>query len=314
MRLQKSLPATLSVLMLIVGGSAAGANADDLAGVADSVAAQIAEVAPEVGALVPPSPEAGSLVAVSDDVVVTAPKDGVGSVELRSSTVGTLDVSLPNQANQDAPVVASDGTVVYSGETSSTALQVLTAGDVRLQSISENEGAPSRYSYEFSDFVDLVLRGDGGAGITERTQSGSVVKYGEIDAPWAFDASGTPVQTYYLVEGNLLTQVITDPGTTYPVIADPKLTLGKRIYWSLTRTEQRYFGTMGSVAAAAYLCGQTVGLGCAAASAAAAGIGLYLSDRGGLCPTSAPWLQVGFAYGFPAQMWPGPSLACLKTV
>ena len=43
-----------------------------------------------------------------------------------------------------------------------------------------------------------------------------------IDAAWAVDANGNDVDTYYVVNGNILTQVVNfDEKTTFPVIADP---------------------------------------------------------------------------------------------
>lgn len=43
-----------------------------------------------------------------------------------------------------------------------------------------------------------------------------------IDAAWAVDANGNDVDTYYVVNENILTQVVNfDEKTTFPVIADP---------------------------------------------------------------------------------------------
>ena len=43
-----------------------------------------------------------------------------------------------------------------------------------------------------------------------------------IDAAWAVDANGNDVDTYYVVNENILTQVVNfDEKTQFPVIADP---------------------------------------------------------------------------------------------
>ncbi|UDL82016.1 hypothetical protein [Corynebacterium uberis] len=65
----------------------------------------------------------------------------------------------------------------------------------------------------------VVQRGDGGVDVVDA--SGRVVS--QVDAPWAYDALGRPVETYYTVDpdGRLVQHV--DPGheTVFPVIADP---------------------------------------------------------------------------------------------
>lgn len=204
---------------------------------------------------------------------------------------------------------------MYTDDSNSVAVQALDDGSLRLQSISHNDEAPDSYSYDFGSDVTLLALADGSVLLTNGNTEGSVVTYGSVDAPWAYDADGESVETWYEIDGSTLSQVVlTNASTSFPVVADPRLTFGTRIYWSLSRTEQKYFGSMGAAGAAAYLCGQTAGLGCAAAVAAATGIGMYLADRGGACPASKPWLQVGMPYGYPANPVPGVSIACRATI
>lgn len=309
------LAALASLLTLGLCASTALADVQS-ADATETIASQVEQVAPDEGRYVSPSAASDGLVAIAGDVTAVAPTDGDGGViDLASSSVTDLGVALPDDLGLGTASVASDGSLVYEGDSASIVVQVLQSGDVRLQSVTDGPDDTTSFTYSFAPHVTLVQRPDGGADITERTPQGSVVTYGSIDAPWAYGADGAAVQTYYEVSGNVLTQVIVpDAGTVFPVVADPKLTFGTRIYWALTRVEQKYFETMGAAAASAYLCTQTVGLACPAAAAAAVGIGLFLADRGGICPTSAPWLQVGFPYGYPAQKWPGPSIACRKSV
>ena len=44
-----------------------------------------------------------------------------------------------------------------------------------------------------------------------------------IESPWAKDANGVDVDTYYVAEGSVLTQIVSyrSADTAYPVIADP---------------------------------------------------------------------------------------------
>lgn len=283
---------------------------------ADDIAAQVAAAAP-TAEIVQPAEVSGNFVAVSDDVTVEFPNGGNGHLSFTAPAIADLELSLPPEAVVGTGSVARDGTVAYSdaGGGASVAVQALDDGAVRIQTVSHDAEASTTFTYTFGEHVVLKPNHDGSVAITEVTPRGSVVTYGLIEAPWATDAAGAVVATRYEVDGNVLTQSITtDATTTYPVVADPKLTFGTRIYWALTRTEQLYFGSMGAWAAAAYLCAQTAGLSCAATAAAATAIGLYLSDRGGACPTSAPWLQVGFPYGYPLNTYPAPSITCRVSV
>lgn len=52
---------------------------------------------------------------------------------------------------------------------------------------------------------------------------------GGVKAPWSFDALGRPVRTWYDVEGETLVQHIDpEPGTVYPILADPEYTPEQR--------------------------------------------------------------------------------------
>lgn len=65
-----------------------------------------------------------------------------------------------------------------------------------------------------------------------------------IDSPWAKDADGTPVPTYFEVSGGKLTQVVeTTSEVRYPVVADPKLTYGWGVYLNLTGYEVKAIAT-----------------------------------------------------------------------
>ncbi|MGO4205572.1 hypothetical protein AB4Z09_28335 [Rhodococcus sp. TAF43] len=46
---------------------------------------------------------------------------------------------------------------------------------------------------------------------------------GRIKAPWAYDATGRPVRTWYEIDGDTLVQHIDpEPGSVYPILADPE--------------------------------------------------------------------------------------------
>jgi hypothetical protein len=51
-----------------------------------------------------------------------------------------------------------------------------------------------------------------------------------IDAPWAVDAAGKRLTTSYTFTGNTITQKVDTKGATFPVVADPTVTLGPWLY------------------------------------------------------------------------------------
>ncbi|QDW62856.1 hypothetical protein [Oerskovia sp. KBS0722] len=99
-------------------------------------------------------------------------------------------------------------------------VQPLDAG-VRIMSILADGGQSERVQYDLSV-------PDGGAVLPQ--EDGALVVLGAdgrgvgiLEAPWAFDADGREVPTRYVLEGDVLTQVVSHHGKgyTYPIVADP---------------------------------------------------------------------------------------------
>ncbi|MDO4253957.1 MAG: hypothetical protein Q4C81_02260 [Kocuria sp.] len=106
------------------------------------------------------------------------------------------------------------------GETTYTADQ-LDAQSTRLAAVLHNDSR-SEASWDFGSDIVLIPTGDGRVSITD--QDGNFL--GGIDEPWAVDATGSPVDTSYTVEGTTLVQnLATDDSTSYPVVADPTVRL-----------------------------------------------------------------------------------------
>lgn len=319
---QKSAARTIGVAVVALTtatstASIANTESIDIAEDIDELANTVSEADPEKQPnLVAPTAENDTFTAkLADDQVVLMPASSANSLSLESPAA-SLEVAFPREADVSSGRVAADGAVVYQDRASdiSFVAHALKEGAMQLQTVAHAPTATT-FTYEFNDGVELFLQDDGSVEIGETTAGGSQVVYGHVEPPWATDAGGKSVKTHYEVEGATLIQHITPTTSTeFPVVADPKLSFGTRIYWSLNRNEQRYFGTMGPSAAAAMLCNATIGLACGAAAAAAVGIGMYLDDRGGLCPVSSPWLQIGIPYGFPINMVPPPNHACLASV
>jgi hypothetical protein len=148
-----------------------------------------------------------------------------------------IGVSLPQLDGVEAAAVASDGTVTYAtNESTVLAVQSLIDG-VRFLTVLDAASAPSAFDYELDLPLgaQLDVTSDGGIDIT--SSEGDAI--GTIDAPWAIDANGVPVATHYRVNGFTVTQVVkhTEGDYTYPITADPRVSLGKGVYISMTGGE-----------------------------------------------------------------------------
>lgn len=98
-------------------------------------------------------------------------------------------------------------------------------GDVQFSTVIKNASAPSEYEYGFT--------------LSEGERFSKIDKYivvldsqGEIsavvDEPWAKDASGSKVPTFFEIRGDKLVQHVdhTSEQYTYPIVADPVYSRG----------------------------------------------------------------------------------------
>lgn len=150
--------------------------------------------------------------------VSSSPAEGVS---LRSSEGEALSIQLPH-ANSAEPVeVLEDGTFAYPGEDSANAVVVTEQGVQMLTTIA-NEGASSTFAYEIDLSVGETLElVPSGAAVVVDSAGETVLAFGE---PWASDAEGKEVETWFEVNGSTLTQVVdhaSDEDVTYPVVSDP---------------------------------------------------------------------------------------------
>ena len=292
--------------------SAGTAQAHDPTAPASEVAETIAAVAPEVGELADVAMTSGAFTAQTAATTVSVPAETGLPVEISNADPAVPDVGidLPELSGSSAAQEASDGTLVYTsdGDDASLAIQAAADGSTRFLSILESRDAPERYEYTF-DGVDLQLLDDGSVLTTHR---GAIV--GVIQAAWALDANGSPVPTHYEVEGSTLTQVVShrQGEYAYPVTADPTLSFGWRMYWTLSATEQRYLTVAGAAGGGGALCSATGALACGVATAAAAVIIQWINERGSICKAPRSRLQVGIPYGWPQVKSGKVTMACIK--
>lgn len=195
--------------------------------------------------------------AVTAGASVDIPKDASDGVTL-ASTDGTkpaIDISLPNADNAgDAKQVAA-GTVAYPANNgSASAVQATEDGGVRMLTVIDNPNAPTEYDYRITvpSGGQVVLSSDGGAVVLDsQSQVLSMVA-----TPWAKDANGLPVETYFTTDGRTLVQHVQHnvAGVAYPVTADPSFSWswsGVTIY--LSKSETRYASGVSFAALAGFV-------------------------------------------------------------
>lgn len=128
-----------------------------------------------------------------------------------------IEVGLPGSAD-DADVL-DDGSVVFEDAAADTDLvvQAQEDGGVRVLAVLDGADAPNRFDFEGEQ--ELILFDDGSAMALD--EAGEPVA--QIPAPWAYDADGNEVPSWYTADGTTLTLHIEHSAVTaYPVVADPQ--------------------------------------------------------------------------------------------
>lgn len=154
---------------------------------------------------------------------INIPINSDNAIEINNES-SLVEMSIPIQKSENAEL---DGnTVIYHANNVSIGVQSLDGGVRELINI-ENSSAPREYKIDFSlpEGGYLEFAKDP---VTEK-EDGSILVYdggneiiGAINIPWAVDATGKKVETYYMINGTTLTQVVNHSETaTYPVLADP---------------------------------------------------------------------------------------------
>lgn len=164
-----------------------------------------------------------------DSGAVIAPLDPSEPV---SMIVGGVDYAVALPVSADAALSSDDplAPTFDNGDGSSTSV-VVKDDHVTFASILEGVSAPNEYSYDYSKMGEL--RQDPVDGAVTVWRDGAMIS--ALYAPWAVDANGTSVPTYYVVDGSTLTQVVdhTVRAYAYPIVADPTQTLpGSNAYYA----------------------------------------------------------------------------------
>lgn len=87
--------------------------------------------------------------------------------------------------------------------------------------VISNASAPTEYRYDIGVGATGATLEDRNGYVFVKGTAGTVVNV--IGQAWATDATGTPVETSYTIDGSTLVQHVAHSGATYPVVADPRL-------------------------------------------------------------------------------------------
>lgn len=223
-------PLASSMVLLtavFAGGTPAYASTD-----ADpqDVAAAVSEAAPTDLAALPAQQS-------QDQVISTFNEGGTASVGIdplaglsftTDSGEQGATMTIPGADSLSNGVVAEDGSVTYAGNAHVPSVNVLTAEDaVRISTVITSGGQTENFDYDFGAGATVEIQEDGSAFVLrdgEATSAGTSEQIvADIDTPWATDAAGAAVETYYVADGSVLTQVVKHQGAdvAYPVVADP---------------------------------------------------------------------------------------------
>lgn len=162
--------------------------------------------------------------------LVTINKDESNIVCVESDEIEDFSIELPS--DDDTLEVIDDDMVMTEGEGFSVGTEI-GESEIRNSFVIEDETSPEVYEVEFNLPQGTFLRyakdleGFEDGSIEVADNSGDVIM--AIDLPYAFDAEGKELNTYYVLKGNTVTQVVKHKGVdnvSYPIIADPSVKFG----------------------------------------------------------------------------------------
>ncbi|MEV7602848.1 hypothetical protein AB0O91_36315 [Kitasatospora sp. NPDC089797] len=269
----------------LVLGIAPAALADDATSTAEH-AASVVERATGTEGLAPTVDGVAATDGRTGRVRVAVPETSGGAVEAIAADGTKVALGLPRTRDVTG-VRAGAGTVVYPDAAPATdiAVQATTDGGARAVATLKNSEAPAeqRYTLDLPAGTEAVANDTGGYDLVRAVDGGMAVAVGQIDAPWAKDAKGSPVATSYRLEGSTLVQKVeATKDTAFPVVADPKVTWGYvtgTIYFNRGETRSIALGGgLGATAIAAIPGGLTTVVGVTMAAITARAAAAY--DRG----------------------------------
>lgn len=144
---------------------------------------------------------------------------GAGPLKIEASDGTAFQISLPSGESSADAVISPDGAATYDHQDGSASVVLVNPdSSVRIASVLDGEDSPTQIEYNYNG-LRLVQFEDGG--VVGYDVNGTLAV--TVAIPWALDANGAAVDTWYTVDGSTLTQHVTHraPGVVYPVVADP---------------------------------------------------------------------------------------------
>jgi hypothetical protein len=242
MKLQRMLiAATLGMVTLLwsTATSAVAAPADDTSVIVERALTSS------------PAVTQGASATLAGTGTASAFTDAVGgSVKSENRSAG---ISLLTPTSAKAEVAAGSRTFRKVATDTSAAVRV-GQGAIQVLTVMRSEAAATEQSYRVDVPANAKIVSTG-AGYSIVEANSSVT--GTIAAPWAVDATGRSLNTYYTLQGTTVTQHTDTTGAVFPVVADPRLTYGLGVYLNMWGAEARVY----AIAAVAVL-GTGTAIGC----------------------------------------------------
>jgi hypothetical protein len=175
------------------------------------------------------TPDPGAaLTTERDDIKVDVPKTPAAGVTLNGPSIAPIEVGLPTGASTQSAVLANDGVAVYqhADTETSVAVQPVGVGAVRVMQVVNGPHAPTSFRFPLR-----IPRGGSIRRVSPSEERYVIVDangdgVASISAPWSHDNDGRWVPTRYHLDGQTLVQDVDHSGFTYPVVADPLISLG----------------------------------------------------------------------------------------
>lgn len=218
----------VAVAALVGGGLAVPATASERDSTADVVDA-IANVAENVST---PATDA-----LSNAVSFTETPDGLvveSARDARARIVGNTDPAIVVESGNKSVQISgalpgdgsrsADGALVFDDPESYSVVPLAhDDGSVQVTTVLSDASAPTAFQYNLSGDGPLTLTIVEGGGVIVTNANGDY--QGAVGAPWAYDATGATVNTWYEVDGSTLVQHVahTAGDFAYPIVADPWL-------------------------------------------------------------------------------------------
>lgn len=157
----------------------------------------------------------------TSDVSIELPATNAGAVQM-STDAGTVGLGLPEPELVSQAKSDGEGSLVYeSGNDLSSVVNVDASGAASVNLVIDSPQAGEEFEFPLTLPVGGSARlSDGGSTILANAAGEAL---GFIATPWARDAAGRDIKTWFELRGSKLVQHVdlSVPGLQYPVVADP---------------------------------------------------------------------------------------------